>query len=130
MPQQQNYLTEPDMALLKQHGRVVSYSGEEVILSEDAENSKMFWLLKGRVRVELDRLFPGVTLAKIEHGEMFGEISFLSDDRASATVTADGKVEVLEVERDELERLLAGNEGFAARFYHTTSVTLIKRLRI
>jgi CRP-like cAMP-binding protein len=130
MTQRDNYLTDADMALLGQHGEIVRYQTGEDILSEDAENRRLFWVHKGKVSVELDRLFPGMTLATLGPGEMFGEISFLSDDRASATVTADGEVEVLEIDRDAMEALLGSNEGLASRFYHTTSVTLIRRLRI
>jgi CRP/FNR family cyclic AMP-dependent transcriptional regulator len=125
-----NYLLNEDMRVLEATGSLVAYAAGDVILGEAAENRKLFWLKKGFVRVELDRLFPGVTLARIGAGEMFGEISFLSDGRASANVIADEAVEVLEVEREDLDRLIAANDAFAARFYHTTSATLIQRLSI
>lgn len=130
MTKKYNYLLDEDMKLFEEKGRVVAYTAGDVILSENRENQKIFWLRKGSVRVELERLFPGITLAKIGAGEMFGEISFLSDDRASASVTADEDTEVLEVDRAVMTSLLSANDALAARFYRTTSATLIERLRV
>ena len=56
-------------------------------------------------------------------------MSFLDQSGASASVAADGKVEILFVESRELSQLLESDQGFAARFYHSLATTLSRRLR-
>jgi CRP/FNR family cyclic AMP-dependent transcriptional regulator len=129
MEKKQNYLLDKDLALLRRKGRVIKYAINETILGEKETNKKLFWLLKGSVRIELSSSFRNIVLANIRAGEMFGEISFLGETEASANVIANKDVEVLVVDGEQMDDLLSINEGFAARFYRTAAVTLAQRLR-
>ena len=64
-----------------------------------------------------------------DEGELFGEMSFLEEAGASASVVADDEVEVDVIPGEHVRRLLDSLPGFAARFYHSLAVTLSERLR-
>jgi voltage-gated potassium channel len=73
----------------------------QVIFQRDEPADSMYFILSGQVEAEL------VTTPKIlERGEFFGEIGLLDNQRRSATVIARTYVELLELESDDLQRLL------------------------
>jgi CRP-like cAMP-binding protein len=129
MKKDSNFLLEKDLALLRRRGRVVTYAEDQVILKEKETNRRLFWLLKGSVRIELNRRFGNIVLANIRAGEMFGEMSFLGEEEASATVIANKELECIVIDGDVLDEVLELHQGLAARFYHTAAVTLARRLR-
>ena len=63
-------------------------------------------------------------------GEVFGELSFLSNEGASASVVALEELEVGVLERDHLYRLLEQLPDLAGRFYKSLAVLVANRLRV
>ena len=125
-----NFLTDDDLKAIEGHAQIVRYQANESILTEHHENTGVYWVRAGVVRVELNRLYKNIVIAGISKGEMFGEMSFLMDDhKTSTTVVAHQEVEVMFIERDMLEKILDENHGLAARFYKTAAITLADRLK-
>jgi CRP-like cAMP-binding protein len=62
-------------------------------------------------------------------GEVLGEMSFLEGSVTSATVVADGPVEVDVVDGARVQALLDAEPLLAAHFYQSLAVTLAERLR-
>jgi len=129
MKKPSNYLLEKDLSLLRRRGLVIKYAPDEVILREKETNRRLFWLLKGSVRIELSSSYGNIVLANIRAGEMFGEMSFLGEEEASATVIANKEVEAIVIDGVIMDEVLELHHDFAARFYHTAAVTLARRLR-
>jgi CRP-like cAMP-binding protein len=75
----------------------------EVILREGASGDGLFVVLQGRMKVEL----AGQSLAVLQEGDVFGEISLLSRGVASATVTADGPAKLLRLPREAFLELIS-----------------------
>lgn len=125
---QYSFLSDSDMILLEELGSIRTYEKNETILTENAVNDRVFWIRKGIVRIEHTHFDDKVVLAGIGTGELFGEIAYLTGSKATASVIARTTVEVLEVDFVKLSNLIQTNDGFAARFYHTTSITLASRL--
>jgi CRP-like cAMP-binding protein len=91
--------------------------------------NELLWRARGEVRIERTDHQRSAHLARLGPGSVLGEMSFLDQSGASASVAADGKVEILFVESKDLAQLLEADQGFAARFYHSLATTLSRRLR-
>jgi CRP-like cAMP-binding protein len=72
---------------------------------------------------------PGVAVARLGPGEVFGELSFLEDAGANASVIAEEDVEVDVAEGPDIAALLASDPALAARFYQSLAVVMAHRLR-
>jgi CRP-like cAMP-binding protein len=76
----------------------VEYEDGELILMEGGESDRNIYdvLLEGQARVTKETDKGQVTLALLEEGDIFGEVSFLAQiyGARSATIAARGKVKV------------------------------------
>jgi len=81
------------------------------------------------VRVERNNGGGRAVLVTLGPGAIFGEMAFIEDALASASVVADGKVDVDAIEIAELKQMFEAFPHFGARFYRSVAVTLSQRLR-
>jgi len=123
------YLTNEDRGMLTERAQVAHFNRGEVVLAEGSRRQAMFLLLQGFVRIERAYLGQGIAIARRAAGEFFGEMSFLEDGVASASVVADGTIEVAVIDGADIHALLASIPGFAARFYESLALTMSQRLR-
>ncbi len=126
---QKTYLTDEDLNLLKDHGKVVQYAPEQVILQQDTRPDSIYYLLDGMAKVDFSRVYGTDVLAYVGAGEFVGEVSFLDQGESSASVRAVKSVEMLELSRTDLDALLEADPALAARFFHTIASTLARRIR-
>src|SRR5271169_6242864 len=84
------YLTTNDWALVVDKATRVHFKKGEALVQKGQRAHGVYLLLKGTARVQLSSkpLVPG-----IGPGEVCGEMSFLEDAPASASVIAEGEVE-------------------------------------
>jgi CRP-like cAMP-binding protein len=76
------------------------------IITEGEPGKGLFLILSGEVDVVKDAASPSpVTLARLKSGEMFGEMSLVTDQPTSATVRAATAATVLFLAREYVERL-------------------------
>jgi CRP-like cAMP-binding protein len=123
------YLTDGDLGLLLEKSQRLGYQPDEVIIAEGSRRQALFVLREGHVRVELPGFGTPVVLTTLGPGEVFGEMSFIDDRGASASVIADDEAEVDVIEGDHVQALLFSTPGLAARFFYSLAVTLSHRLR-
>ncbi len=98
---------------------VLSVAEGEVLIAEGAEPSRMLVLISGSVTVEKD----GIPFARIDHpGAVFGEMSWVLDKPATATVRAATPIEVHVM--DDPDTFLAGNPGAAVAVLRMTATRL------
>lgn len=105
----------------------------EVIFNEKATGQHLFVVLSGVVEIfrEIEGEERHVRLARLEPGEVFGELS-LADGKprsAGARATIDPKTKVLVLSRANLQRLLDDHPVLAVRFYRGLARKLGERLR-
>ena len=85
------------------------YDDGEVLVREGEQGASLFVIAQGRVRVtaagSISDTGP-IALATIEEGSFLGEISLLTGEPRSATVTSDGGCEVLILAKEALAPLL------------------------
>ncbi len=79
----------------------LQFADGETIIEEGTRVPAVYFVIEGTVNVTThDEHGNEVVLAKLERGEIFGEMSLLGDAPSSATVRADGAVVVQKMTRD------------------------------
>lgn len=119
-------LTDADAEWLAQHGERRHLNDGDVIVREGGTIEALFITLGGRFRVTLR---DGHEVARLSAGDVVGEISFVDRAPPTATVSAVGEAVVLVLPQSALQRHLAEDDAFAARFYHALAISLADRLR-
>jgi len=123
------YLDEGDWEKLDASTERQRFAPDEVILAEGDRRHAIFVIEQGAARVERRHAELYLEIARLEAGEVFGEMSFVEGYTASASVIADQDCEVAVVEGDAVHQLAASDDGFAARFYRSLAEVLSQRLR-
>lgn len=124
-------LSEQQRSLLLSKAETLAYKSGEVIVREGARIDGILLIREGVVRVlreYLDRLCAEFT-GPLGPGEILGEISFVDGESASATLVADGDVEILKFARHKVEPMIRDLPGFAGGFYQSLMLTACQRLR-
>jgi len=121
-------LTQTDWEFLFQGSKMQSFDKNQTILSEGEHGQKIYQIASGTCRIEKPSI--GKTLATMEQGQTFGEISFLLSGGATASVIADSTtVDIYILEGYFLNILFTIRPELAGRFYKYLAITLQKRLR-
>lgn len=104
------------------------YSTGEVLFRQGEAGDSLFVVRSGQARVDVD---PGdgvaVTIAHREAGEFFGEMSLLTGEVRSATVTATTECDVAVVPRSAVAGLLLTDPGVAEALSETLAARLSER---
>lgn len=122
-------LAEEESFLLKSADTRI-YEPDELIVEEGKRPEGIFVIEKGSVRVirrgHGDKRFEITHLGRCD---IFGEMAFLDDAPASASILAETEVQVLCITESMIRALLRGDPTFGRRFYHSLALTLAARLR-
>lgn len=120
------YLTANDWALVCDKASRVQFKKGDVLVEQGKKANGVYLLLKGSARVKIP---PQPVMPTIGAGEICGEMSFIEDIPASATVVAEGDIEGLFLDRPTLENLFELFPHLASRFYRSLARNLSRRLR-
>ena len=106
----------------------------EILINEGDRGKKLSIVVDGAIKVLLPAGGPKQRLEELElavlrEGDVFGEYSFIDLRPASATVVALEPTTLLEVEHDELHRLLGEYCPAGRQVYYNLLLVLIDRLR-
>jgi small-conductance mechanosensitive channel/CRP-like cAMP-binding protein len=85
------------------------YTNGERVVGEGDPGASMFVVASGRVRVTVGE--PPREVAVIERGGLFGEMSLLTGQARTATVTAAGETALLEITADAFRRFVLDDPG-------------------
>ena len=97
----------------------------EVLIREGSHVDAMFLVIDGSFRVTVGEK----EVARLNPGEIVGEMSFVDARPPSASVKALERSLVLSIARAKLLQKLRDDVPFAARFYRALAVFLAERLR-
>jgi CRP-like cAMP-binding protein len=123
---QLRYLTSNDWALLRSKSRRVTYKPREIIIAINSRPSSLFTVVSGIAAVEVVR---GTPVAKLTTGEIFGEMAFIENAAASASVVAETEVVVDVLDLTVLGELFSNFPHLEARFFKSLALLLSQRLR-
>jgi CRP-like cAMP-binding protein len=82
-----------------------------VLFQEGSPGDRMYFIARGAVRISRDR----ATVAELTAGAYFGEMALLTSQLRSATATAIGITELLELDRAGFDRLVSQHPGVHAQ---------------
>lgn len=120
------YLTANDWALIADKAVRMNFEKGAKLVPEGQPTNGIYLILKGSARVEIPRR---VTFPAIGPGEICGEISFLDELPASASVVATEPVEAYFLDRLTLQALFELFPHLASRFYRSLAANLARRVR-
>jgi CRP-like cAMP-binding protein len=120
------YLTANDWTLVADKASRVNFRKGQTIVTRGKKSNGVYLLVKGAARVQIP---SQKTTPEIGPGEICGEMSFLDDVPASATVIAQEDVEAYYLDRPTLESLFELFPHLASRFYRSLATNLSHRLR-
>jgi CRP/FNR family cyclic AMP-dependent transcriptional regulator len=120
------YLTPNDWALFIDRAKEVTFQKDEILIHKGKQTKMVYLLVKGTASIEAD--FKA-RIAQIGPGQISGEMAFLENNVASATVTAEEEVQAYAIEWSALADLFELFPHMASRFYRSLAVTLARRLR-
>lgn len=111
---------------------VKTYGEGDVIVEEDSKAETCFFLLAGRVDIEIRANYSGrgpQKLATLKRGEVFGELSLVDGFLRSATARAVDGVELLAFENTKLEALMKQDPAVGYQIMRNIANVLSSRIR-
>jgi len=123
------FLTDDDRQLLTETAEHRRYEPDEVILAESEQRNALFVIQEGAARVERAHMEFSLEIARLEAGELFGEMGFIEGLPASASIIADGPTTVEIIDVAHVRKLIERDAGFHGRFYQSMARILSRRLR-
>jgi CRP/FNR family transcriptional regulator, cyclic AMP receptor protein len=125
-------LTEEQLTRVADLAAPQTYAEGAVIIEEDQPASRCFFVISGRVDIEIRPPYAGrgpQRIAQIKAGEVFGELSLVDGFLRSATARAVEPVEVLVFENKKLEALLEEDPRIGYRVMRNVANILSARIR-
>ncbi len=119
-------LSDADISWIAQTGIQRRLRDGEVLIREGEQTASLLILLDGEL---LASNRAQGQFARMGVGEIVGEVSLVDSAPPSATITASGDGLVLFLNKEELMKKLATDNGFGSRFYRALAVLLADRLR-
>ena len=123
------FVEEPWRSKLLDGAQRERFEPNQVILAEGQKRRAIFLVERGTVRVERGHMGFSVEISRLSAGEIFGEMSFVEDFGASASVVADEPVELAIIDAEQVDTLVATDPGFYGQFYQSIAEILSRRLR-
>jgi CRP-like cAMP-binding protein len=120
------YVSQNDWMLIVDRAKRTTFKKDDVLIHAGKQHKTVYLLVKGNAKVE------GATkafIAQIGPGEICGEMAFLENGVASASVMAAGELEVCAIEWSALLDLFELYPHLGSRFYRSLAVNLSRRLR-
>jgi CRP-like cAMP-binding protein len=120
------YLSANDWLLVSDKASHVSFKAGDVIVQKGKRTHGVYLLLKGTARVQIPSQAPSPSIGP---GEICGDMSFLDELPASASVVAHDAVDAYYLDRPTLQSLFELFPHLASRFYRSLATNLSRRLR-
>ena len=115
------YLTPNDWQLIVDRAKRTSFNKGDVLIQAGKQNKTVYLLVKGNARVEAS---TKAFIAQLQPGEVCGEMAFLENGVASASVMAAEALEVCVIEWSALSDLFELYPHLGSRFYRSLAVNL------
>ncbi len=103
-----------------------NYKDGDNIFEENSIGREMYIILTGKVKVIKERNGIETTLATLEEGEFFGEMSLFDNNPRSATVKALGDIQLLEINQKNFLKKISRDPSLAFRMLEKMSQRIRK----
>jgi signal transduction histidine kinase len=115
---------------LNQLFQAQSYREGDVIFNIDDDVTKLYLVHGGFLSVIIREGDREIKVGQITTGEIFGEMSFASESRASAKIVAASNVVIYEIGKKELKEFIDSDPEIKLSFYESLAKTMSSRLRL
>ncbi|MCP4253411.1 MAG: cyclic nucleotide-binding domain-containing protein [Candidatus Scalindua sp.] len=102
------------------------YKDGDNIFEEDSIGREMYIILIGKVKVIKEKGGVETTLATLEEGDFFGEMSLFDNNPRSASVKALGNVKLLEINQKNFLKKISRDPSLAFRMLEKMSQRIRK----
>jgi CRP-like cAMP-binding protein len=102
------------------------YKDGSIIFEENSIGKEMYIILSGKVKITKEKDNLETTLATLEEGDFFGEMSLFDNNPRSATTKASGDVRLLEINQKNFLKKITKDPSLAFRILEKMS----QRIRI
>jgi CRP-like cAMP-binding protein len=120
------YVNRNDWVLILDKAKSLNFKKDETLIQLGKQPATVFVIMNGRAQI---RNALGATIARISPGEICGEMAFLENNTASASVVAEEAMVVYGIDWPVLQDLFELYPHLASRFYRSLAVSLSRRLR-
>jgi len=93
--------------------QIKSYKAWDKIIEQDQDGGTLYIFRSGVADVEDNNGSDRVRIANIKEGTMFGELSFMSDEKTTAEVIAKETSEVYQISRGDFSELMRNQQNLA-----------------
>lgn len=112
-------LDEEEIRKLSESVHVRVFGPGETVVRQGDEGESLFLVRQGTLEVRID----GTVVGKLGKGDLFGEMSLLTGEKRTATVSAAGEVRLVEIRKEDIEPVLRAD----SRLLESLSVLLAAR---
>ena len=99
-------------------------SDSKTIIIAGENQTDLLFMLNGNCIVTKEE----DTIATIKRGQFIGELSYITSQPASATVTADGQISYLSWNQEQMKTIKHTNPSFYAKFHHTLTRDIANKI--
>jgi len=107
---------------------LIAKSKGEFVVKEGDRDDHMYIIVEGKVKVMLKRGKKEITLATLEKGNFFGEMSLFGKNPRSATVQALTDLKLLKITREDIDRIGESNPKLLSEFALGLCTELCQRI--
>jgi Cyclic nucleotide-binding domain len=118
-------LDDAQIARLLAAGAFCDLADGTTLAVEDEPLEKMYFICSGRVGVTAGR-----EVSQLERGNFVGEVAFLTEKPATATVIAEGNVRALVFERGKLNQFFQNETEVAGLIYQLLGRELAQKIKV
>jgi CRP-like cAMP-binding protein len=119
-------LDDAQIARLLIAGEFCDFAGGTTLAEENEALERIFFICSGRARV----MIAGREVSHLEKGSFVGEVAFLTDKPATATVIAEGDMRALAFDRTELRRFFDKETEVAGLIYQLLGRELANKIKV
>jgi len=119
-------LDDAQIARLLIAGEFCDFAGGTTLTEENEALERIFFICAGRARV----MIAGREVSHLEKGSFVGEVAFLTDKPATATVIAEGDMRALAFDRTELRRFFDKETEVAGLIYQLLGRELANKIKV
>ena len=119
-------LDDSKIARLLIAGEFCDFAGGTTLAEENEALERIFFICSGRAKV----MIGGREVSHLEKGSFVGEVAFLTDKPATATVIAEGDMRALAFDRGELRQFFDKETEVAGLIYQLLGRELANKIKV
>ena len=121
-------LSDEDIIKIQEVCREEKFDSGEIVFLEDTTGDRCFIILEGSVEIWKGYHTPDRDLLSIyQSGQLFGELALIDDSPRGATIVVREPVNLLSINRDDFNRVLAGSVTISISIMKSITATIRKQ---